>query len=272
LTQEELPAPAVRPDAYDEEYYRTACSGYEAWAPSEGREIAPAYSVIFKDLGLRPGGRLVDIGTGRGELLAVAAEAGVEAVGVDYSEDAVALAQTTLRAQGVEGRARVVLADARSLPVDDDWADAATLLDVVEHLTAAELDRTLAQAKRILKPGGKLFIHTFPNRTVYEVTYRLQRILAPWRLRTWPANPRLPYEQQMHVNEQTVPSLARALRAHFGDVRVWAGDWIHTEFVPSERAKKLYHRLAKLPTPLDRLGRGNIWAEARKQRTQSGVR
>lgn len=261
---EELPAPAVRPDAYDEQYYRTACNGYEEWAPSDGREIAPAYGFIFKDLGLEPGERLVDIGTGRGELLAVAAAAGVEAIGIDYSESAVALAQKTLAAHGAEDKARVLLADARSLPVDDEWADAATLLDVAEHLTPAELDRTLAQAKRILKPGGKLYIHTFPNRTVYEVTYRLQRLLAPWRLRTWDANPRLPYEQQMHVNEQTVPALTRALRKHFGDVRVWAGDWIHTAFVPSERARKTYYRLAKLPSPIDRLGRGNIWAQARK--------
>lgn len=264
MTDEELPAPAVRPDAYDEQYYRTACSGFEAWTPSEGRELALAYTFIFRDLALEAGDKLVDIGTGRGELLAVAAAAGVEAIGIDYSEAAVALAEKTLAAQGVEGKARAVLADARSLPVDDEWADAATLLDVVEHLTPVELDRTLAQAKRALKPGGRLYIHTFPNRTVYEVTYKLQRLLAPWRLQTWDANPRLPYEQQMHVNEQTVPALTRTLRKHFDDVRVWAGDWIHTEFVPSERAKKTYYRLAKLPSPFDRLGRGNIWAEARK--------
>jgi cyclopropane fatty-acyl-phospholipid synthase-like methyltransferase len=38
------------------------------------------------------------------------------------------------------------------------------MLDVVEHLTPTELDRTLAQARRILAPGGRLYIHTFPNR------------------------------------------------------------------------------------------------------------
>jgi hypothetical protein len=72
------------------------------------------------------------------------------------------------------------------------------------------------------------------------------------------------YEQQMHVNEQTIPALARALGEHFDDVRVWAGDWTHTEFVPTERAKKTYYRLAKLPSPLNQLGRADIWAEARK--------
>jgi hypothetical protein len=63
VTHEEVPAPAVRADAYDEHYYRTACAGYEAWTPSEGREIAPRYVFVFKALGLQPGDKLVDIGT-----------------------------------------------------------------------------------------------------------------------------------------------------------------------------------------------------------------
>jgi hypothetical protein len=37
----------VRADAYDE-HYRTACAGYEAWTPSEEREIAPRYVFVFK--------------------------------------------------------------------------------------------------------------------------------------------------------------------------------------------------------------------------------
>lgn len=266
MSSEDLPAPAVSPDVYDETYYRTACGGFETWAPSEGRELAPMYVFAFEMLGLEPGQRLLDIGTGRGELLAVAAQAGVEAVGVEYSEAALALAQKTLAMHGVDDRARVVLADARSLPVHDAWADGAALLDVVEHLTAAELDIALAEARRALKPGGRLLVHTFPSRLVYDVTYKLQRLVLPWRLLTWKADPRLEYERQMHVNEQTVPRLDAALRRHFTDVRVWAGDWIHTDFVPSERAKKTYHRLAKLPRPLRHLARANIWGEARAPR------
>lgn len=264
MSEHDLPAPAVPPDVYDEEYYRTACGGYESWAPSEGREVAPMYVFVFRALELRPGQRLVDIGAGRGELLAVAAEAGVEALGIEYSDAAVALAEKTLATHGVADRARVALADARALPVEDGWADVATLLDVVEHLTPAELDSALAEAKRILKPGGRLYIHTFPSRLVYEVTYRLQRLVLPWRLLTWKADPRLDYEKQMHVNEQTIPRLDAALRRHFSDVRVWAGDWVHTDFVPNERAKKTYHRLAKLPRPLSHLGRANIWAQAKR--------
>jgi ubiquinone/menaquinone biosynthesis C-methylase UbiE len=261
----DLPAPAVPPGIYDEDYYRTACGGFEVWAPSGGREFSGMYPYVFDALDLKPGQTLVDIGTGRGELLAVAAKAGVQAIGIEYSDAALALASQTLEAHGVRDGARVVLADARSLPVADGAADAATLLDVVEHLTPAELDSALSEARRILKPGGRLYIHTFPNRTVYDVTYRLQRLVVPTRLRRWPADPRGELERAMHVNEQTVTSLRRALRRHFDDVRVWLGDWIYTDHVPSRRAHAAYYRLARLPAPFNRLGKGNIWADASKR-------
>jgi ubiquinone/menaquinone biosynthesis C-methylase UbiE len=261
--ERDLPAPAVPPGVYDETYYRTACAGFQDWAPSEGRAMSGLYAYVFSRLAVRPGQTLVDIGTGRGELLAVAARAGVAAIGIEYSKAAIALARQTLVAQEIADGARVLLADARSLPVDDASADAATMLDVVEHLTPGELDAALAEARRILRPGGRLYIHTFPNRTVYEVTYRLQRLLRRSRRNGWPADPRMDYERTMHVNEQTVTTLRRALEPHFREVRVWLGDWIYTDHVPDENGYALYYRLARLPPPLNRLGRGDIWAEAR---------
>ena len=66
----------------------------------------------------------------------------------------------------------------------------------------------------------------------------------------------------MHVNEQTVPSLRQALRrAGFERPAVWLGQWMHTTFVPDNRAARLYHRLAarRLTRPL---GAGDIWARA----------
>jgi ubiquinone/menaquinone biosynthesis C-methylase UbiE len=261
--ERELPAPAVPPAIYDEAYYRTACGGFEVWAPSEGREFSGMYEYVFGLLGLQPGQTLVDIGTGRGELLAVAAAAGIDAIGIEYSEAALSLTRQTLAKRGVEEGARAVLADARSLPLADRSADAVTLLDVVEHLTPDELDVALSEARRVLVPGGRLYIHTFPNRTVLDVTYRLQRLAIPTRLRSWPADPRGDYERAMHVNEQTVTSLRRALSRHFDDLRVWLGDWIYTDHVPAAKAYATYYRLARLPAPLDRLGKGDIWAEAR---------
>ncbi len=260
-----LPPPAVSPDVYDEHYYRKMCAGYEEWAASDGGGAAGVYTGTLEMARLAPGEVVLDLGTGRGELLAVAVERGAAAaIGVEYSHHAARLARQTLAARGVEDRCEVVVADARAVPLEDGIADLITLLDVVEHLAPSELALALAQAHRLLAPGGRLIAHTMPNRTVYEVTYRLQRLAWPPRRRRWPADPRNAYEHRMHVNEQTVPSLRRALvAARFAEVKVWTGAMRYADFVPDERARSLYWRLAAR-RPTRRLGAFDLWAQAGK--------
>ncbi len=244
-----LPDPAVAPDAYDEEYYRHGCAGADEWHTSEGEQVAALYPGMLQLARLRPGEVVVDVGAGRGELVALAAEGGAaQAIGFDYSEAAVALAARTIERRGVGDRARVELVDARRLPLEDGCADLVTLLDVVEHMTPPELDATLGEAFRVLRPGGRVFIHTMPNRHLYDVAYRVHRGVMRLLGRRWPADPRLPYERAMHVNEQTVGGLRRTVRrAGFTSVRVVRGRWVHADFVPSPRQRRLYHAAARVP-------------------------
>lgn len=260
-----LPPPEVEPAIYDESYYRTACAGHPEWVSSGGAQASAIYAGSLARAGDVTGATVVDLGTGRGELLAVAIERGAaRAIGVEYSPAALALARQTLAAHAVEDRATVVEADARAIPLGDAVADIVTLLDVVEHLAPAELEATLGEAHRLLRPGGRLLAHTMPNRLIYSVTYRTQRALSPSRRRRWAADPRNELERRMHVNEQSVGSLRRALRnADFDRVEVTLGRWVYADFVPSERARLTYRRLAQAPG-LRRFGIGDIWAEARR--------
>jgi len=265
--EEQLPEPVVSPDLYNEDYYRRSCAGSAEWESSGGAEVASIYPGMLKLARLQPGEVVVDIGTGRGELLAVAIEQGAaRAVGVEYAPAAVTLAEQTLRVHGVTDRAEVILADARSIPLDDDSADLVTMIDVVEHLSHEELDRCLREALRILRVGGRIFVHTMPNKTIYNVTYKIQRAIVPGRRRRWPADPRLhELEHQMHVNEQTVASLRRYIkRAGFRDARARLGRWIYTDFVPDERARLLYHRLSRIPV-LNRFGIADLYGEGSKK-------
>ena len=256
-----LPDPVVPAAAYDEAYYLGACMGHAEWSANPGAPIHGTYTYALLWAGLTAGETLVDIGTGRGELLALAMQSGAaRAIGLEYSEAAVALAHRTLAAQRVDG-AQVLLADARAIPLDDGTADLVTLLDVVEHLSPDELARALREARRILRPGGRVVVHTFPNRLVYDVTYRLQRLAVPGRRARWPADPRGPLERSMHVNEQTRGSLRRALRsAGFRDVGVSFGELVHDAIVPQDDAgaRTLMHRLAahRATWPL---GRADLW-------------
>lgn len=253
-----LPDPIVPSAAYDEAYYREWCAGYEEWVASDGGGAAGIYPGFLIRSGLKPGEVVVDLGTGRGELLAVAVEMGAEhAYGVEYSPDAVKMARQTLQRHKVEDRAEVLLADARGDVLPDHIADLVCLVDVVEHLTPDELDAALHQAHRVLKPGGRVVAHTMPNRHVYDVTYRALR----WTigLGRWPRDPRKELEKVMHVNEQTLRSLRRSLeRAGFRS-EVTLGEWIYTDMVPSERGRRVYRALSRW-RPTAQFGVGDLWA------------
>jgi ubiquinone/menaquinone biosynthesis C-methylase UbiE len=261
-----LPPPQVPPDRYDESYYLHVCGGSEEWRTSQGTTIGGIYPGSLHEARLQPGEVVVDIGTGRGELLVAALDAGAaRAVGIEYSDAAVALAQQTLAVHGVAPeRGEVLAADARAVPLPADCADLVTMLDVVEHLAPAELAASLREAYRLLRPGGRILVHTFPTRTIYAVTYRLQRLAVPTRLRRWPRDPRNDWERLMHVNEQTIASLRTALRsAGFSRVDVHPGIWVATDFLPDPRAARLYHRLARHRLTA-RFGVANLWGHARR--------
>ena len=103
--------------------------------------------------------RILDVGCGGGffahEL--VERDAAFEIVGVDRAAEAVAIA----RAHDTTGRTRFVVGDARSLPFPDASFDVVCALDVLEHV---EPGPVVAEAARVLRPGGSFYFHTF-NRT-----------------------------------------------------------------------------------------------------------
>ena len=99
----------------------------------------------------RPGERIVDLGCGSGRALLWNRDLGAAAVGIDiapfFSRDA---------RQAVD----LMLGDLRRLPFADETFDKAWSLDVLEHLSPDALAAMLAEAARILKPGGALFVYT----------------------------------------------------------------------------------------------------------------
>jgi O-antigen chain-terminating methyltransferase len=100
--------------------------------------------------------RLVDLGSGRGELLELAAEQGLDGYGVDASEAMV----EQCRARGLA----VVHADAiehlQTLAADS--IAAVTSIQVIEHLPFRALLRLVSEAFRVLRPGGVVILET-PN-------------------------------------------------------------------------------------------------------------
>jgi arsenite methyltransferase len=129
-------------------------------------------------LALQPGERVLDIGSGPGFLAAeMAAEVGPEGQvhGVDPSDSMLAMARR--RAAPVE----YASGDALTLPYEDGTFDAAVSTQVYEYI--ADMPGALAEARRVLKPGGRLLIlDTDWDSIVWHSSDRdrMLRVLEKW--------------------------------------------------------------------------------------------
>jgi SAM-dependent methyltransferase len=105
-----------------------------------------------------PGLRLADIGGGTGNYAHALRGEGWQPLVIDRSPEMLAHAA----GKGLE----TVLADACDLPLPDGSYDAAMLVSMLHHLDSP--DRALAEARRILRPGGRLAVMVFTREDISD--------------------------------------------------------------------------------------------------------
>ena len=98
----------------------------------------------------------VDLGCGRGEWLELMQEVGIDCRGVDLDEGML----LACRELGLPVETRDAISYLKSLT--DDSLSVVSAFHLVEHLTFEQLQAVVAQAHRVLKPGGLLIMET-PN-------------------------------------------------------------------------------------------------------------
>lgn len=142
---------------------------YEGWM---GEHMNTGQAELMLDLlEVRSGARLLDVACGLGYVAEMAAQRGLDAVGIDVSRVALR------KAQSLSSKARMfTLGDAERLPWRDDSFDFAVNLGSLEHfIDPAGAVREMA---RILKPQGRAAL-LLPNshhiRALYYV-YRYGKI------------------------------------------------------------------------------------------------
>jgi len=226
---EDHAGPSLPPSLYTEEYFLTACEGYEEWIDSEGEHLSRRLASAFRVAAVEPGMRVLDIGCGRGEIVRHCARLGADVVGVDYAPVATRMTRDLIRAEAADppdGKMGVAQVDAKRLPFATGSFDRALMFDVVEHLYPWELQQAFVEVGRVLKPGGKLIVHTAPNRWYDQYAYPVVRMVRTLmgQGESYPKNPRqfgVAVNEHVHVNEQSQFSMGSALgRAGFGS-KVW---------------------------------------------------
>jgi cyclopropane-fatty-acyl-phospholipid synthase len=114
---------------------------------------------ICRKLRLRPGEKLLDIGCGWGALVRWAAKHyGVDATGITLSRNQYDLAAEQIRADGLEGRCRVLLQHYRDLPGESAY-DKIASVGMFEHVGLKNLPAYFGVIHRLLKPGGLVMNH-----------------------------------------------------------------------------------------------------------------
>lgn len=161
--------------------------------------------------GGRPVGRLVDIGTGTGRMIELFGPAAANALGIDRSPEMLRLARVKLAEAGLNA-AELRQGDMYALPLAAGTADTVILHQVLHF--AQNPAAAVAEAARLLGPGGKLLIADFAPHEREE-------------LRTRDAHVRLGFADEAVLRYLEAAGLEAELVERLGGgeltVTIWAG-------------------------------------------------
>jgi SAM-dependent methyltransferase len=107
---------------------------------------------------IKPGESVLDVGTGTGVVAVTAARIGASVTGVDLTPALLDVARENSRVAGLD--IQWLEGDAENLPVPEGRFD--VVVSQFGHMFAPRPDVTVAQMRRVLKPGGRIAFATWP--------------------------------------------------------------------------------------------------------------
>jgi ubiquinone/menaquinone biosynthesis C-methylase UbiE len=151
----------------------------QARSYDETRGASPSVVAALEEaLAGAPGRRLADVGGGTGNYALALRERGWDPLVIDRTEE--------MLARAARKGLRTLLADATSLPLPEASHDAAMLVSMLHHVD--DRPAAIEEAKRILRPGGRLAIKMYTREDI-EGAWVLDYFPSsrPWMLSTHPS-------------------------------------------------------------------------------------
>ncbi len=161
-------------------------SGVYDWI-SDANE-GPARRAGVEALLVKPGEKVLELGFGTGnEILDFAKLVGPTGVvaGIDVSPGMLEVAQKKVAANPPEAKVDLQVGDARELPFATDWFDAVFTSFTLELFPEEDIPVVLAEAKRVLKPGGRIGIVSMATVQTGEKASSLEKTYI-WMHRHFP--------------------------------------------------------------------------------------
>ena len=142
-----------------------AAQAYFARNAARWNEIRSLYvaeaeveAAILKQAGSGPFTRVVDLGTGAGRMLTLLSPQARRALGLDLSQQMLNIARANVAAAGL-GQCELRNGDIRATGLPSEAADLVIVHQVLHYL--AEPSAAVAEAARLVAPGGRLLIVDF---------------------------------------------------------------------------------------------------------------
>lgn len=125
---------------------------------------------------------ILDVATGTGDLAIMTSKllSPEKIIGIDISEGMLELGRKKLEKEMLNNKIELISGDSEAINFPDNTFDAITVAFGIRNFE--NLDKGLAEMKRVLKPGGKLVILEFskPRQPVFSGLYNLyMKIFAP---------------------------------------------------------------------------------------------
>jgi ubiquinone/menaquinone biosynthesis C-methylase UbiE len=121
----------------------------------------PMREAGLKKLAAQPDERILEVGFGTGHCLVEIAKAvgpSGKALGIDISDQMVALAHDLLQREGLAERTELQCGDAEQLPYESNSLDGIFFSFTLELFDTPEIPKVLAECKRVLRPGGRIVV------------------------------------------------------------------------------------------------------------------
>ena len=113
--------------------------------------------------------RHLDLGCGPGTFIGTLPEGRHDSVGLDIAREQLDYARRTYPGAG----RRFLPIQGDSIPFEDDSFDVVTMIELIEHLTPETGLALLREARRVLRPGGRLLVSTPNYRSAWPVIEKI---------------------------------------------------------------------------------------------------
>ena len=184
------------------------------------------YTLDMLDWSCPHAGTILDIGCGPGVYTRALLDRGWKVWSLDLSQRMVATAHGSVMSHPQARDAHFVIAQATGLPFESQFFDAVLGIGVISYVD--DIQRTLSEISRILKPRGHAILQISNKLSPFECEGRLRGLLGPalrW-IRSWDA------EDNLYAHVRLVPYRPSAFHALCRRAGFRPGDWHYYDFRP----------------------------------------